>query len=120
MAAIKDWRFLYSFNQGGTMTESSDYDAAPPVAPAYGVWREVGPNKFEAKYVFYQTKAPATLKEIPGGWLPISRGILTEHIELAADGNSFESTITYEPFDMADKPIKGGGEGKGHGTRITF
>ena len=120
MATIKDFRFLYSFNQGGTMTESSDYDAAPPVPPAYGVWREVGPNKFEAKYVFYQTKPPASLKEITGGWLPISRGILTERIDLAADGNSYESTIIYEPFDMNDKPTKGGGEGKGHGSRISF
>ena len=122
LAAIKDWRFLYSFNQGGTMTESSDYDAAPPVPPAYGVWREVGPNQFEAKYVFYQTKPPASFKEITSGsgWLPLSRGVLTEHITLAGDGNSFESTLTYEPFDMADMPIKGGGEGKGHASRITF
>ena len=122
LAAIKDWRFLYSFNQGGTMTESSDYDAAPPVPPAYGVWRQTGPNKFEAKYVFYQTKPPATFKEITSGvgWLPTSRGVLTEHIDLAVDGNSYESTLTYEPFDMADKPIKGGGVGKGHASRISF
>jgi len=122
LAAIKDWRFLYSFNQGGTMTESSDYDAAPPVPPAYGVWREVGPNKFEAKYVFYQTKPPKSLNEITAGqgWLPLSRGVLTEHIDLAADGNSYESTLTYEPFDMNDKPIKGGGAGKGHASRISF
>ncbi len=122
MAAIKDFRFLYSFNLGGTMTESSDYDGAPPVPPAYGVWHEIGPNKFEAKYVFYQTKPPASFKEISSGsgWLPTSRGILTERINLAADGNSFESTLTYEPFDMSDKPVKGGGEGKGHGSRIRF
>ena len=104
------------------MTESSDYDAAPPVPPAYGVWREVGPNKFEAKYVFYQTKPPASFKEIASGsgWLPLSRGVLTERINLAADGNSYESTLSYEAFDMTDKPAKGGGEGKGHGTRISF
>jgi hypothetical protein len=122
LATIKDLRFLYAFNLGGTMTESSDYDGAPPVPPAYGVWHEIGPNKFEAKYVFYQTKPPASFKEITSGsgWLPTSRGILTERINLAADGNSFESTLTYEPFDMADKPVKGGGEGKGHGSRIRF
>jgi hypothetical protein len=122
MATIKDFRFLYSFNLGGTMTESSDYDGAPPVPPAYGVWREIGRNKFEAKYVFYQTKPPASFKEISSGsgWLPTSRGILTERINLAADGNSFESTLTYEPFDMADKPVKGGGVGRGHGSRISF
>jgi hypothetical protein len=40
---------MYVFNTGGTMTESSNYDGAPPVPPAYGVWRSVGPNEFEAK-----------------------------------------------------------------------
>jgi hypothetical protein len=33
-APIKDLEFMYSFNQGGTMTESSNYDASPPVPPA--------------------------------------------------------------------------------------
>jgi hypothetical protein len=121
-ATVKDLRFLYSFNQGGTMTESSDYDAVPPVPPAYGVWRQTAPNKFEAKYVFYQTKPPATFREIASGmgWLPVSRGILTERINLAADGNSFESSLTYEPFDMNDKPTTGGGVATGHGSRISF
>jgi len=115
-------RFLYAFNAGGTMTESSDYDGAPPVPPAYGVWRQVASGDFEAKYVFYMTKPPASFKEIATGfgWLPTSRGVLTERITLAADGNSFESTMTYEAFDMADKPTTGGGVAKGHGARISF
>jgi len=119
---VKDLRFVYSFNLGGTMTESSNYDAVPPVAPAYGVWRQVGPAKFEARYVFYQTKPPASLKEITSGmgWLPLSRGVITERISVAADGNSFESSLTIEAFDMADKPTTGGGEATGHGTRISF
>ena len=29
-AAIRDLEFMYVFNPGGTMTESSNYDAAPP------------------------------------------------------------------------------------------
>ena len=33
-AAVTDLDFLYVFNAGGTMTESSNYDAAPPVTPA--------------------------------------------------------------------------------------
>ncbi len=121
-ATIKDLRFLYAFNEGGTMTESSNYDGAPPVPPAYGVWHQVGPNKFEARYVFYMTKPPAAFQEITsgGGWLPTSRGVLTERMNLAADGNSFNSTITYEAFDMTDKPAPGGGEAKAHGSRISF
>ncbi|HET6272831.1 MAG TPA: hypothetical protein VFG32_07620, partial [Bacteroidota bacterium] len=49
-AAVKDLEFMYVFNAGGTMTESSNYDGAPPVPPAYGMWRKLGPGQFEAKY----------------------------------------------------------------------
>jgi hypothetical protein len=38
-AEITDLEFMYVFNAGGTLTESSNYDGAPPVPPAYGVWR---------------------------------------------------------------------------------
>jgi hypothetical protein len=121
-APIKDLRFLYVFNAGGTMTESSNYDGAPPVPPAYGVWRETGPSKFEAKYVFYITKVPTAFKDIAsgGGWLPTGHGVLTESITLGADGKSFDSTIRYEAFDMSGKPAAGSGEATTHGTRIAF
>jgi hypothetical protein len=120
--SMKELRFLYVFNAGGTMTESSNYDGVPPVPPAYGVWREVGPNKFEAKYVFYTTKPPAAFQEIVsgGGWMPTGHGVLTETITLGADGNSYDSTIKWDAFDMSGKPATGGGAGTVHGTRIAF
>ena len=36
-ASITDLEFMYVFNAGGTLTESSNYDGVPPVPPAYGV-----------------------------------------------------------------------------------
>jgi len=121
-AAMKDLEFMYVFNAGGTLTESSNYDGAPPVPPAYGVWREVAPKQYEARYLFYITKAPARLEDITGGggWMPAGHGVFTERIRLAADGRSFESTITYEAFDPAGKPAEGGGPATGHGVRIDF
>lgn len=121
-STIKDLKFLYVFNAGGTMTESSNYDGAPPVPPAYGVWRQIGANEFEAKYVFYITKPPAAFQEITGGggWLSTGRGVFTERISTATDGVSFSSTITYEAFDMAGKPVTGGGQATAHGSRISF
>lgn len=121
-APIKDLRFAYVFNAGGTMTESSNYDGAPPVPPAYGVWRATGPNTFQLKYMFYTTKPPAKFEEITGGmgWVPTGHGMITETLTLAADSNSFDSKIHWDAFDMSGKPAPGGGDGTTHGTRIAF
>lgn len=121
-APIHDLEFMYVFNAGGTMTESSNYDGAPPVPPAYGIWRKVGPNRFEAKYEYYATKAPAAFEELKqgGGWLPAGRGVFTEDIQLSADGKSFTSTIQYEALDPSGKPAPGGGSAAGRGGRMEF
>jgi hypothetical protein len=113
---------MYAFNQGGTMTESSNYDAFPPVPPAYGIWRKVGDNQFEAKYEFYVTKPPAAFDEIAkgGGWGPAGRGVFVEKITVSADGKSFTSKIKYDQFDTAGKPAEGGGEATGKGMRLAF
>ena len=121
-ASVKDLEFMYVFNQGGTMTESSNYDASPPVPPAYGIWRKVGAREFEAKYEFYVTKAPAAFDDIAkgGGWGPAGRGIFVERITLSADGKSFSSKIKYDQFDTSGKPAEGGGEATGKGMKLGF
>jgi hypothetical protein len=131
-ASVKDLEFLYVFNTStasgqaigandwGTMTESSNYDGAPPVPPAYGIWRRVGPREFEAKYLFYSTKPPGKFEEITsgGGWMPAGHGELVEHITLSPDGQSFTSTIQYDAFDVNNNPIEGGGPATGNAKRI--
>mgnify|MGYP001185016428 CR=1 FL=1 len=47
-AAIKNWEFMWVFNEGGTMTESSNYDGVPPTPPAYGIWKKTGEKQYEA------------------------------------------------------------------------
>jgi len=122
LAEIKDLEFMYAFNVGGTMSESSNYDGAPPVPPAYGVWRKSGPRLFEAKYAFYITKPPGTFDDLAkgGGWSPAGYGILTENVTLSEDGNSYKSTIAYAPFDQSGKPAEGGSTGTGAGIRMGF
>jgi hypothetical protein len=122
LAEMKDLEFMYVFNTGGTMTESSNYDAAPPSAPAYGTWKKTGARQFEAKYLFYLTKPPAAFEEIAkgGGWLPTGHGVLTEQITLSDDSRTFRSTIKFAAFDPAGKPVEGAGEGTGTGTRMEF
>jgi hypothetical protein len=119
---MKDLESLIAFNAGGTMTESSNYDGAPPVPPAYGVWSKGAPHRFEAKYVFHVTKPPVSLEEVTkgGGWMPNGHGELTEKVTLSDDGASYKSTITYAVFDQAGKPVEGGGEGSATGARVGF
>lgn len=121
-APIKDLEFMYVFNQGGTMTESSNYDASPPVPPAYGIWRKTGPKDFEAKYEFYVTKAPKAFDEIAkgGGWGLAGRGVFVERITLSDDGKAFTSTIKYDQFGVDGAPAEGGGEATGKGVKLEF
>ena len=121
-AAVKDLEFMYVYNAGGTLTESSNYDAAPPVPPAYGIWRPKGANHFQSKYVFYVTKAPASFQDITkgGGWSPDGSGVFTEEITLAADGNSYTAKVTYLAYDVNGKPAEGGGAGTATAQRLRF
>jgi hypothetical protein len=121
-ADLKGLEYMYSFNAGGTMTESSNYDGVPPVPPAYGVWRKTAARAYEAKYQFFQTKAVKTSDELvkQGGFMPDGYGIITQTITLSADGNSFTSRISVKMFDVAGKPTAGGSTGTATGTRIRF
>jgi hypothetical protein len=122
-AALKDLEYMYAFNAGGTMTESSNYDAVPPVPPAYGVWRKTGPRKYEARYTWFQSKSIATSADLmkEGGWGPGGYGVIRQTITLSADGNRFTSTIRVEMFDSAGKAIRdGSASGTAAGERIRF
>jgi hypothetical protein len=121
-APFQDLEFMYAFNDGGTMTESSNYDGAPPVPPAYGIWRQTAPDEYELHYEFYITKPPASFDEITkgGGWAPAGRGIFVERITVSADGRRYTSRIRYTALDTAGHPADGSGEGTTEGVRITF
>ena len=110
---------MYVFNAGGTLTESSNYDGAPPVPPAYGIWREIGPREYEATYEYFSTapaEAAAFLKA--AAWLPAGHGVFSETIKIADDGRSFTSTLRYEALDANGKPTGDGGTARGQAVRI--
>ena len=116
-AAVDDLEFMYVFNAGGTLTESSNYDAAPPVPPAYGIWRRTGPDRFEAKYEFYPTSAPGGLDEITsgGGWLVAGRGVFTEAITIAAGGDTLHVDDPLRGLRRGREPGRGRRHGHGPG-----
>jgi hypothetical protein len=121
-AAVKDLEFMYTFNAGGTMTESSNYDGAPPVPPAYGAWRKIGEKKYEAKYSFYWTKPPVNFDEIAkgNGWAPGGHGVLTQEITVSADGNGFDSTIRLQMYDQSGRPTDPESRATAQATRMGF
>lgn len=88
------------------MTESSNYDGAPPVPPAYGIWKKTGERQYEARYEFYWNNIPAAFEDITkvGGFTPGGYGILSEKIILSEDGKSYRSKIKFSSFDKADLP----------------
>jgi hypothetical protein len=118
---VKDLELMYIFNDGGTMTESSNYDGAPPVPPGYGVWREVGPLQFEVKYEYFTT-APAAPERfsLGDGWMPSGRGLFVERVTLAPDGKSFTSKISFQAFNTKGEKLPMAGEATGRGVRMGF
>ena len=122
LAGVKDLEFMYAYNAGGTMTESSNYDeAANSSPPAYGMWKQIAPQTFQTKYVFFTTKEPAPGAGSPkGDWWPAGHGVLTETITLSADGQTYTSTIRLATFDTNGAPVAGAGDGTGTGTRMAF
>jgi hypothetical protein len=122
-AEVTDLVFMLAFNIGGTMTESSNYDGYPPGAPAYGVWRQLGPREFEAHYEFFSPAPLASLKvlEEGGGWTSAGHGVLTERITLSEDGRTYTSTLQHDAFDAQGHLVEeDGGEAECQGERIGF
>lgn len=122
MASFKGLEFMLVMNQGGTMTESSNYDGVPPMPPAYGIWRKTGDRQYELHYEFYMTAAPDSLQSLltGGGFPPAGRGIFRENITLSADGDSFTSTIKFEAFDLTGKSMEAASTGTGKAVRMKF
>ena len=120
---MKGLQFLYAYNAGGTMTESSNYDeAANSSPPAYGIWKRIDARTFATKYMFFTTRTPAPGDGATNGndWWPDGHGIINEKITLSADGQTYASTITLNLFDRGGAPIASHGEGIGAGVRIGF
>jgi len=119
-ASLKDLEFMYAVHADGTLTESSNYDAAPPVPPAYGVWRAAGPGRYELHYEFYVSAAPNPGADTSAGWKPGGRGLLDETVTVGRDGRSFRSTIRLRLVEAPGRPAVDGGSGAATAARIGF
>jgi hypothetical protein len=121
-AEMKNWEFMWVFNNGGTMTESSNYDGVPPTPPAYGIWKKIGDRQYEARYEFFITQIPASFEDLTkaGGFPPAGYGVLLEKIILSADGQSYSSTIKLKLFDQTGKQTVFNDEATAEAKRMEF
>ncbi len=121
-AEIKDFEFMYVFNSGGTMTESSNYDGLPPTPPAYGIWKKTAEKEYETRYEFYWNKVPGSYEELAksGGFPNAGYGVLSEKITLSDDGKSYSSTIKFSLFDQSGKQAVVNEEGTVEARRMEF
>jgi hypothetical protein len=121
-AEIKDFEFMWVYNSGGTMTESSNYDGVPPTPPAYGIWKKTGDKKYETHYEFYWNKVPAAYEELvkAGGFPNAGYGVLSEKIILSENGDSYSSTIKFNLFDQSGKQLVFNDEGIAEAKRMKF
>lgn len=121
-AEMKNWEFMWVFNNGGTMTESSNYDGVPPTPPAYGIWKKTGEKQYEARYEFFITQIPPSFEDLTkaGGFPPAGYGVLSEKIILSADGQAFSSTIKLNLFDQTGKQIVFNDEATAEAKRMEF
>jgi hypothetical protein len=117
-AAIKDLEFMYVIHADGTLMESSNYDEAPPVPPAYGMWRQTMTSTYQAHYEFFVTQAPARTAGLVGGWPPGGRGVLEETITMSPDGQTFSSHLHLQLLDTHGQPTDQSGDAEVHAVRI--
>ena len=121
-AGVKNLEFMLSFNSGGTMTESSNYDGMPPVPPAYGIWKKTGDKQYEAKYEFFINNVPGTFEQLTksGGFSPAGYGRFTEKITLSQDGKTYKSKIKFDAFDITGKQMSSNDQADVTASRMEF
>jgi hypothetical protein len=95
---LAEFRAFEMFHQGGTLTST---DNTPPTlhGPGFGTWQHVGVGKYTAPFQFFNFNADGTF----AGTQKIDR-----EIQLAADGNSYTSTVTFASYDPDGNQIFSG------------
>ena len=105
------FRGLFTFNEGGTMSEYGIGPGSSPAlrSPGHGVWqREHGWQDYSIVFTFYRYNASGVF---------IGSQKITAALELGASGNEFTTTSAIEVFDANDNLI-GTGCATAAGTRF--
>ena len=93
------FRGLFTFNEGGTMSEYGVGPGSSPAlrSPGHGVWqREQGWQDYSLAFTFYRYDA---------GGLFIGSQKVTANLELGASGDEFTTNSVVEVFDANENKI---------------
>jgi len=104
-------RGLFTFNEGGTMSEYGIGPGSSPAlrSPGHGVWRrEHGWQEYSFAFTYYRYNASGVF---------IGSQKVTAALELGASANEFASRSVIEVFDVNDNLI-GAGCATAAGTRF--
>ncbi len=102
---------LFTFNEGGTMSEYGIGPGASPAlrSPGHGIWqRENGWQDYSLKFTYYRYNASGVF---------VGSQKVTAALELGASGDEFTTTSAIEVFDANDNLI-GAGCATAAGTRF--
>jgi len=93
---------LFTFNEGGTMSEYGIGPGASPAlrSPGHGIWqRENGWQDYSLKFTYYRYNASGVF---------VGSQKVTAALELGASGDEFTTTSAIEVFDANDNLIGAG------------
>jgi hypothetical protein len=110
-APAPSFRGLFTFNEGGTMSEYGISPGSSPAlrSPGHGVWqREHGWQAYSFAFTFYRYNASGVF---------VGSQKVTAALELGASGDEFTTTSAIEVFDANDNLI-GSGCATATGTRF--
>ncbi len=113
------FRGLFTFNQGGTMSEYGIGPGSSPAlrSPGHGVWEQISGGGRIYSSVFRNYSSVFVINRYDASGVFISSQKIRTALELSADGNGFTTNAAVEIFDANDNLI-GTGCATAVGTRI--
>jgi hypothetical protein len=107
--ALRTFRGLLTFNQGGTISETSAAASSALRSPGHGVWEKESRSSYSGSFIFLRFNTDGSFA---GTQKPTQTFVLR-----GSSGNEFESTGSVQNFDASGN-LTGNGCATSVGTRF--
>jgi hypothetical protein len=95
-ATLGTFQAMFTFNRGGTFWESGTQTSPALRSSSHGLWNYQSNRHYTTRFQFFRFNADGT---------PAGRQIVSQQIELSADGNSYTATATAQVLDVGGNVI---------------